>query len=944
MAPTIRQRTLPGFEDQPASPAAAIPPQSPAASARAQERLQPESLAGRAVYVVDAHSLLYQLFHALPEMTGPAGQPVGAMHGFLRDILDLLEKRHPDYLFCAFDAPGRETFRHAAYPQYKAHRPETPPDLQAQIPNVRRCLAALGIPCLEHARYEADDILATIARQTKEQGGTCFLVTTDKDCRQLLDDRVKLYDIRKDAVSDAESLRKQWGIRPDQVVDFLALVGDPVDNVPGVPLIGRKTAGELLARYGTLEEVVRQAAQVEGGRRRENLLGFGGRALHSRSLLRLEDRVPVEIDWSRGRVGQADREAALALCREFGFRRLAERIAAWGAPALPSAWAADYRTVATLAEFEALVEQMRRQSRIAIDTETTSPQARFAELVGCSFAWREGEAYYVPWRAPPGEPQVDRLAAAALLRPLLEDRNVQKVGQNLKYDAVVLRQLGARLEGLAFDTMVADYLLSPGERSHSLGQLAERHLGHATLKISELIGQGRAQRRMDEVPVAAVTAYAGEDADVSLRLAGILERKLSEAGLDGLFHQIEMPLIEVLADMEYLGIRVDVPRLRELSRRFGERLAALEAEIHELAGKRFNIDSRQQLAAILFGELHLPVLKRTKTGPSTDAEVLSELARLHPLPAKIIEYRQNAKLKSTYVDALPDLVHPETGRVHTSFQQDVAATGRLSSSDPNLQNIPVRTAEGREIRSAFIPGEEGWQLLSADYSQIELRVLAHFSGDEALRQAFAEDRDVHRQVASEVYGVPLSEVTPAMRRSAKAVNFGVIYGQSPFGLAKSLGIDKEEAARFIDTYFARFVGVDKFIARVLEECWRNGYVSSILGRRRAVQGVRDPTRTVTSRQRNLPERIAINTVIQGSAADLIKQAMINVHRRLRRQPCRARMLLQIHDELVFEVPSDEVAALASLVTEEMTAAGRLDVPLKVDVRAGANWAECETIG
>jgi DNA polymerase-1 len=449
---------------------------------------------------------------------------------------------------------------------------------------------------------------------------------------------------------------------------------------------------------------------------------------------------------------------------------------------------------------------------------------------------------------------------------------------------------------------------------------------------------------MDEVPVSQVTPYASEDADVSLRLAGVLEPRLSEEGLEPLFRTLEMPLVDVLVEMEFNGIRVDVPRLEQMSERFGRRMAELESEIYELAGHTFNIDSRLQLSEVLFQELDLPVVKRTKTGPSTDAEVLSELALHHDLPAKIIIYRQHAKLKSTYVDALPALVHPVTGRIHTSFKQDVAATGRLSSTEPNLQNIPVRTPEGREIRSAFLPGDPGWQLVAADYSQIELRVLAHFSGDEALRQAFAEDRDIHQQVAAEVYGVPPEEVTPEMRRSAKAVNFGVIYGQSPFGLAKALGIEQAEAADFIDAYFARYPGVAEFITRVLEECRQKGYVNTILGRRRAVQGVRDPSRYGDSRQRNLPERIAINTVIQGSAADLIKQAMIHVHRRLRTESRTARLLLQIHDELIFEVNADELSELVALAREEMTAACRLSVPLRVDVKAGANWAECEAIG
>jgi len=546
-------------------------------------------------------------------------------------------------------------------------------------------------------------------------------------------------------------------------------------------------------------------------------------------------------------------------------------------------------------------------------------------------------------RAPPGERHIEPQVALDALRPVLENAAIAKVGQNIKYDIIVLRNVGVRMAGVAFDTMVADYLLDPGERNHSLDDLSRRYLNHRMTPISDLIGSGKNQIRMNEVAVADVTRYAAEDVDVPARLIPILEKRLVDEGLDGLFRDLEMPLIDVLAELEFNGIKVDVDLLSELGERFGRRLDALEVEIYELAGCEFNIDSRQQLGKILFEDLQLPVVKKTKTGPSTDVEVLTQLASLHDLPAKVIEFRQFAKLKSTYVDALPALVHPETGRIHTSFKQDVAATGRLSSTTPNLQNIPIRTQEGREIRSAFLPGEPDWLLLCADYSQIELRVLAHFSMDPALHRAFAEDRDIHRQVASEVYGVPMEDVTSEQRRNAKAVNFGVIYGQSPFGLAKALGISKADAAEFIETYFRKYAGVDAFMQKVLVDCRQNGYVETILGRRRLVDGVRDPATIRDPRQRTLPERIAINTVIQGSAADLIKLAMIRVRNRLRKEKLQARMLLQIHDELVFETRREDLAALASLVVEEMTSVGDLNVPLKVEPKAGPNWAECESL-
>ncbi len=938
-----RQQRLAGFEDEelPAEPERTTRDSVSEQSAQqARDHGREIRLDGKSVYVLDAHSLIYQVFHALPEMSGPAGQPVGAIYGFLRDIVDILERRKPDYLLCAFDPPGR-TFRHDIYEPYKANRAPMPDDLRPQIPNIQRFLAALAIPVLAVPGYEADDVLAAVAWQAQQRGGECFLVTSDKDCRQLINDQVKLYNIRKNEVVDAAAVQEQWGIRPEQVVDFQAMWGDSTDNIPGIPGIGPKTAAQLLGQYQTLEGVFQHVDEISSARQRESILLSRETALMSRQLVRLARDTPVSVDWEVSHVGGMDREVVLALCAEFGFQGLRERLVGLSVTDAPAVWQGRYELVASATALADLVTQLGRQPRVAVDTETTSAHARWAEIVGYSFAWQPGHAVYVPVRAPANDPQLDAVAAREALRPVLEDERIQKVGQNLKYDMIVLRGAGVRLRGVAFDTLVADYLLAPGERSHGMDDLAKRYLNHDTIKIEQLIGTGKQQRRMDQVPVALVTSYAAEDADVPWRLADILATRLAEEGLDELFHTLEMPLIEVLAEMEFNGIKVDVPLLRRLSEQYGRRMAELEREIYELAGGEFNVDSPRQLARILFQQLGLPVVKKTKTGPSTDVSVLSELAAQHPLPARIIEYRQQAKLKSTYVDALPALVHPVTQRVHTSFKQDVAATGRLSSTDPNLQNIPVRTSDGREIRAAFIPGAADWQLLCADYSQIELRVLAHFSRDEALVRAFAEDRDIHTEVAGVVGGVSLAAVTPDMRRAAKAINFGVIYGQSAFGLAKSLGIEKGAAATFIDAYFARYPGVERFMEQVLAECRKTGYVGTALGRRRAIRGVRDPAQREGSRQRNMPERIAINTVIQGSAADLIKQAMIRVHHRLQREPLQARLLLQIHDELVFEAPAAELDKLAALVVEEMTSVGDLSVPLKVDVKTGANWAQCE---
>lgn len=974
--PTPSRSGTPVLDDSPAlssaSPPTAAHPAGP-----------PTSLAGKTVWVVDANSLIFQVFHAIPEMTSPAGQPVNAVFGFTRDMLFLLETKRPDYLFCAFDR-SEPTFRHDLYEPYKGTRAEMPPDLSPQFAMIRQMLDALTIAVVDCPGYEADDILAMLAAQTDALGGECFLVTGDKDCRQLITHRVRVYNVRKNEVFDAAALREEWGIRPDQVVDFQSLVGDSVDNIPGVPLIGPKVAREWLEKFDTLDNLLNRADELPKGKRKENLLASKELALLSRRLVRLETEVPVDIDWGLGHVHDFDRTAAVELCRQFGFRSMRDKIQqlriAGGLAASPAAspaapmpgafssdesaevttndgaetahaapaanlfeapWDATYRTIDSADALAQLVAEMSQQPLISFDTETTSLRARDADIVGYSFCWQPGEAYYIPVRAPEGEQVLDPAATLEALRPVLENPAIGKLGQNLKYDMIVLRAAGIAVQGIAFDTMIASYLLASGERNHNLDDLSLRYLNHTTTKISELIGTGKQQKRMDEVPVAAITHYAAEDADVPVRLKPLLAPKLAELGVEQLFSEVEMPLVEVLVELEYNGIRVDTARLAELSERFNTRLAELEVQIYAEAGREFNIASPKQLQDVLFTQLKLPVGRKTKTGPSTDADVLAELAKIHPLPALIIEHRQYAKLKGTYVDALPAMVSPRTGRIHTSFNQVVAATGRLSSNDPNLQNIPIRMEVGREIRSAFIPGHDDWLLLAADYSQIELRVLAHFCGDPTLCEAFANDEDIHARVAAEVFGVPLAEVTSAQRRTAKAVNFGVIYGQSAFGLAQTLDIPQGEAAAFIDAYFRRYAGVDEFMAQTLETCARQGYVSTILGRRRSIDGVRFEMARSPSRQRNLAERTAINTVIQGSAADLIKKAMIAVHARLQRDQLKAKMLLQIHDELMFEVPPDEVQQVERLVVEEMSGVMTLAVPLKVDVKTGKNWAECE---
>jgi DNA polymerase-1 len=918
--------------------------------------------------LIDAHSLIYQVFHAIPEMSSPKGLPTNAIFGFARDLLFLRDEKRPTYLVVAFDLPT-PVFRSTIYPEYKAHRKPMPDDLQLQIPEIHRLIDAFNIPRIAVDGFEADDVMATLAKAASARGSRALLCTSDKDCRQLLDDRVQIYNLRKKQTFGRDELQKDWGIAPEQVVDYQSLVGDSVDNVPGVPGVGDKTAAKLLQDFGTLDNLLANVDKVPGAKRQENLRAAGPIVALSRQLVRLDTDVPIPLEWDSWKLRAPDADALLALFQEWGFRGLADQVRkqfktksaqpelfpvgaddelfAFGAnakePEAPApVWEATYHLVDTPEKFAEFEKQLRQQRRIAVDLETTSLEPRRAEIVGVAVSWQKGEAWYLALRGPADTPLLDPQATLERLKPILEDPTVAKVNQNIKYDQIVLRQQGIALNGVAGDPMVADYLLHAGERSHSMADLAIRYLNHSVIPITDLIGKGKAQIPMDQVPTSQVAAYSGEDADVAWRLCDLLEPRLTEEKLRKLYDEVEIPLIHVLAELEFNGIRLDVPLLQRIGDDMARQIAGVEEEIHALAGRTFNIASPKQLRDVLFDEMKLPTQKKTGvTGEaSTDQETLERLAALgHPIPRKILEHRQLSKLKGTYVDALPGLVNPATGRVHASFNQTVAATGRLSSSDPNLQNIPVRTEQGRQIRQAFVP-EPGWTLLTADYSQVELRLLAHFCGDETLRRAFAEERDVHAAVASQIFGTPEDKITSEMRRTAKTVNFGVIYGISAFGLATRLGITKEEAAKFIDAYFKRYPKVLEYQARLLESCRKTGYVGTLLGRRRAISGIRPRT---TYSQRNQPEREAINMEIQGSAADLMKQAMLGSWRRLQREKRRARLLLTVHDELVVEVPPEELHDVARLLREEMTSALPLSVPLRVDVAAGPNWLDVEDL-
>lgn len=950
------------------------------------------------MFVIDAHSLIFQVFHAIRDrMTSPKGLPTNALFGFTRDLLHL-RQRKPDYLLCAFDR-AEPTFRSDIYPDYKAHRDPPPVDLAAQVPLIIDMLKPLGVPVLSVPRYEADDVMATLARAASARGIDVMLCTADKDFRQLLSDRIRIYNLRKKAEFGAAELLEDWGVTPEQVVDLQALVGDSVDNVPGVKGIGYKTAAKLLQDFGTLDNLLASLEKVKG-KTKEALASAGDVLTISRQLVKLADDVPLDFDWEGWKLQPLDVPRLLELCREYGFRALGDQIRRaagesipakspaprpstpgqgelfpaepveeafpFGAnaderaeePALPvraaDDWKGDYELIDTPTKFAAFLTLLKEQPRFAFDLETTDVRPHLAKIVGIAISWQEGKAYYLALRGPASNATLNPEKTLAALQPIFADPERKKVNQNIKFDLLVLRANGVEVQGVAGDSMVADYLLRSGERGHGMDELSRNYLKHEPVPITDLIGKKSRkapQLTMDQVPTEKVAYYAGEDADVAWRLCNLLEPQLAQIGkskgrpLKELYDTVEVPLIEVLAELEFNGIRVDTGLLHKLNGEMTEQLAGIEQEIYRLAGREFNIGSLVQLRKVLFDELKLPVQRKTGTtgAASTDQETLEKLAALpHPnagLPRKILEYRQVDKLKSTYVEALPGMVVPHTGRIHASFNQTVAATGRLSASDPNLQNIPVRREQGQQIRQAFLP-EAGWSLLMADYSQIELRLLAHFCGDEELARAFAEERDVHSMVAAQIFEVPEADVTGEQRRMAKTVNFGVIYGMSAHGLSARLSIPRDDAEAFIDAYFARYPRVLEYQDRLLKDCYKTGFVGTILGRRRRIEGIRPDS---TYHQRNSPEREAINMEIQGSAADLIKLAMLSLFRILRAKRYRTRMLLQIHDELVFEVPPDELKEVAALVREEMTTplARQLGikVPLRVDVAAGPNWLD-----
>ncbi|MFO7765466.1 MAG: DNA polymerase I [Pelovirga sp.] len=886
------------------------------------------------LYLVDGSSYIYRAYFAIRHLSNSRGEATNAVYGFTTMLMTLLREEQPDHIAVVFDSKG-PTFRKDMYPDYKANRAEMPEDLVTQIPIIKQIVQAFRMPVLELAGYEADDIIATLARRFAMQGLEVTVVTGDKDLMQIVDRQIRLLDTMKRKVSGPKEVMERFGVPPEQVLEVLGLAGDSSDNIPGVPGIGEKTASALIQEFGSIDNMLANIDAVKGKKRQENLRQFADQARLSRQLVALVDDLQIDAHLESLILEEPDADALYALFKKLEFNKLLSDIAAIRQqPAATNE--GDYHTVTTEADLDGMIEELKAAGTFAFDTETTSLTAVQADLVGLSFAMAAGTGWYVPiGHRYLGVPeQLPPALVVEKLKPLLESEKYQKIGQNIKYDALVLRRAGIELAGISTDTMILSYLIHPESKSHGLDALALNHLNYRTVPYSEVAGSGKKQICFSEVEVARATRYAVEDADITWRIAARLLPELQDSAIRKLYEDVEIPLVNVLTRMEWTGIRIDADFLGTLSAEMGERLNMLERQIHDLAGGAFNINSPKQLGEVLFERLGLARGKKTKSGWSTNVEVLQGLAEKHEIAARILDYRSVNKLKSTYTDALPRLLNPATGRLHTSFNQAVTATGRLSSSDPNLQNIPIRTHEGRRIREAFVP-QEGWVLLSADYSQVELRVMAHMADVAALKESFAAGEDIHRRTAAEIFNVFPEMVTDEMRRQAKTINFGVLYGMGAFSLAKDLGISRPRAQEFIDQYFARYPGVLRFLEEQKAQAREHQYVMTLLGRHCAIPEINSSNGAI----RSYAERNAINYPIQGSAADIIKVAMVNIDRRLRKEQLQARMLLQVHDELVFEVPESEREYVAELICREMEDAVSLDLPLKVELGSGRNWAE-----
>ena len=886
--------------------------------------------------LVDGSSYLYRAFHALPPLMNSKGQPTGAVKGVLNMLIRLRKDYDTPHIAVIFDAKGK-TFRDDLYPEYKANRPPMPDDLRSQIEPLHNAIRAMGLPLLIIDGVEADDVIGTLCAQATEQGIETVVSTGDKDMAQLVNDHVTLINTMTDTKMDRDGVIEKFGIPPESIIDYLTLVGDSVDNIPGVPKCGPKTAVKWLTQYETLDNLMENADEIKG-KVGENLRNTLEQLPLSKTLATIKLDVELEHTPDNITVSEPDNEKLLEIYRDLEFKGWIAELSGnkKEEPPVPQDIKTEYTCITEEGPFNTLLEQLKASDEFAVDTETSSLNYMQADLVGLSFSIEPGKAAYIPVAHDyPGAPdQLNREWVLQQLKPILESESPKKIGQNLKYDQNLLARFGIDLNGIAYDTMLESYVLDSTATRHDMDSLALKYLGHKTISFEDIAGKGAKQLTFNQIDLETASTYAAEDADITLRLHKVLFPKLADEGkLQSVFEDIELPLSPILSKIERTGTLVDADMLRLQSQQLAKRMLELEQEAYELAGQNFNLGSPKQLGEILFEKLELPVIQKTPKGaPSTSEAVLQELALEYPLPKVLMEYRGLSKLKSTYTDKLPELIDSNTGRIHTSYHQAVAATGRLSSSDPNLQNIPIRSEAGRRIRQAFI-ARPGCKLVAADYSQIELRIMAHLSEDENLLSAFNQGLDIHKATAAEVVGVSIDEVTSEQRRNAKAVNFGLIYGMSAFGLAKQLGIGRKEAQNYIDLYFERYPGVHNYMENIRQQASRYGYVETLFGRRLHLPEINSRN----YQRRQAAERTAINAPMQGTAADIIKRAMIAVDAWLEKEQMETRIIMQVHDELVFEVPEQELDSITNQATALMQSAAELKVPLLVEAGVGDNW-------
>lgn len=895
------------------------------------------------LFIIDGHALCYRAYFAFIRnpLINSNGQNTSAIFGFARMLLKLIKEQSPDYLAVAFDPPVK-SFRFRLYEEYKANRQKMPDDMRSQVEEIKTMVQKLGLPLLMFNEFEADDILGTVAEKYSSKDVEVYLVTGDKDAYQLVHDNVRIYSSTKGIseyeVYDREGVINKVGLPPEKIIDYMALMGDASDNVPGIKGIGEKTALKLITEYGTLENLFDHADSIKG-KTGELIKSGRDSAMLSRELVTIRRDVPIELKIDEFTFKGLDPDTAASYFNGLEMSSIVSEFFQGGekksAPE-PVAEKKDYRIIRTEKDLDRMISDIEKAGIVSVDTETDSLQPVEANLVGMSFSIKEQAGWYLPVmsRGLFSEDYLDSSVSIPKIKPLLENPDIKKIGQNIKYDLLVLRRAGIELRGIVFDTMIASYLINPSERRHNMDDLAEEYLKYKTITYKELTGTGKNAVPITEVPLDRLAEYATEDADITLRLHNVLKPLLKRDELVDLFDKIEMPLMEVLAEMEYTGVKIDTKHFEKMKKDTAARLTEVEKSIYSLAGQEFNINSTRELSSILFDKLGLKTVKKTKTGFSTDIQVLETLQGSHEIIDHLIQYRTLSKLQSTYIDTLPKLISAVTGRIHTSYNQTVAATGRLSSSDPNLQNIPVRDDFGRQLRKGFVP-DKGFVMMSADYSQIELRLAAHYSNDANMLAAFRDGIDIHNMTASSVFGVSFEQITPDMRRQAKIINFATIYGVSPYGLSQQAEISMKDAAEFIKRYFETYPGFRNYIDTTIEFARRNGYVTTLMGRRRPVPEINSDTVF----RREGAERVAINTPLQGTSADLIKIAMINISRLLSDRKMKSRMIMQVHDELVFEVHEDELDAMKQIVKEKMETAIKLNVPIVVEIGTGKNWDE-----